>query len=368
MKRRSSRYFLRVLLNTLVGYLLAAAIIFAVLIVLLLLNVGIESWEAILLIIGAVCCGIAVSAVMTYYAMKKQTQLIRDIDRVLDAISEGDLTARLPLTRYDVHLDKIITKFNAAIGELNSVAILKSDFIRNFSHEFKTPIASIKGFAELLYRDKALSQEEQERYCKIIAEESARLSRLAEMTLLFGKFDAQNIILDREPCYLDEEIGECILELYEAADKKGQTVEIEIGHIAVSASKALSRQLWINLFSNAAKYTGEHGHIALSARENAEEIVVSFRDDGIGMTEETMKHIFLAYYQADASRHGHGIGLGLAICKRIADLHGWKIEVSSEFGKGSTFSVHIPRTVPEAEGSASETEKVSHESVGLHTL
>ena len=368
MKRRSSRYFLRVLLNTLVGYLLAAAIIFAVLIVLLLLNVGIESWEAILLIIGAVCYGIAVSAVMTYYAMKKQTQLIRDIDRVLDAISEGDLTARLPLTRYDVHLDKIITKFNAAIGELNSVAILKSDFIRNFSHEFKTPIASIKGFAELLYRDKALSQEEQERYCKIIAEESARLSRLAEMTLLFGKFDAQNIILDREPCYLDEEIGECILELYEAADKKGQTVEIEIGHIAVSASKALSRQLWINLFSNAVKYTGEHGHIALSARENAEEIVVSFRDDGIGMTEETMKHIFLAYYQADASRHGHGIGLGLAICKRIADLHGWKIEVSSEFGKGSTFSVHIPRTVPEAEGSASETEKVSHESVGLHTL
>lgn len=362
MKRRSSRYFLRVLLNTLVGYLLAAAIIFAVLIVLLLLNVGIESWEAILLIIGAVCCGIAVSAVMTYYAMKKQTQLIRDIDRVLDAISEGDLTARLPLTRYDVHLDKIITKFNAAIGELNSVAILKSDFIRNFSHEFKTPIASIKGFAELLYRDKALSQEEQERYCKIIAEESARLSRLAEMTLLFGKFDAQNIILDREPCYLDEEIGECILELYEAADKKGQTVEIEIGHIAVSASKALSRQLWINLFSNAVKYTEEHGHIALSTRENAEEIVVSFRDDGIGMTEETMKHIFLAYYQADASRHGQGIGLGLAICKRIADLHGWKIEVSSEFGKGSAFSVHIPRTVPETEGSVKETEKFSHES------
>lgn len=286
-------------------------------------------------------CGIAVTATFMFISIKRERKLISDIDEVLDKISSGDFTAQIPLTHNDMNEDDLITKLNAAISELNSVAILKSDFIRNFSHEFRTPIASIKGFSEILSKNKSLSEDEREKYYKIINEESTRLSNLANMTLMLGKFDAQSIVVDQESFYIDEQIEECALQLYAEVERKKLNVQIDLPHIKVYASKELLKELWLNLFSNAVKYTEQGGRISIVHSPTPNEDVISFIDNGIGISEEAQKHIFDAYYQENTTRGSRGIGLGLSICKRITDLHGWKLTVESVKGKGSTFSVHI---------------------------
>lgn len=343
MNKRKSRYFLRLLFNTLAGYLIACALIAGILSILILSNVGIESWEIIIIVTGALLISVIVSTFLTYLSMKKENKLVAEIDEALDKISNGDFNVRLNLTEHDPYLDKTIAKFNSVIEELNSVAILKNDFIRNFSHEFKTPISSIKGFSELLYRNKNLSEEDKEKYCRIINEESARLANLANMTLLLGKFDAQNIVVDKETFFVDEQIEECALILYSEVERKSIDVQTSLMHFSVFASKELLKELWLNLFSNAVKYTERNGHISILSYETPSEYVISFKDDGIGIEKSAIKNIFNAYYRENTSRSGDGIGLGLAICKRITELHGWEISVNSEKGKGSVFSVIIPR-------------------------
>lgn len=343
MNKRKSRYFLRLLFNTLAGYLIACALIAGILSILVLSNVGIESWEIIIIVTGALLISVIVSTLLTYLSMKKENKLVAEIDETLDKISNGDFNVRLNLTEHDPYLDKTISKFNSVIEELNSVTILKNDFIRNFSHEFKTPISSIKGFSELLYRNKNISEEEKEKYCRIINEESSRLANLANMTLLLGKFDAQNIVVDKETFFVDEQIEECSLLLFHEVEKKSLNVQIDLQHFSVYGSKELLKELWLNLFSNAVKYTEQNGSISVYSDETPTEYRISFEDNGIGIDDAAIKNIFNAYYQENTSRTSGGIGLGLTICKRITELHGWIISVKSEKGKGSVFSVIIPR-------------------------
>ena len=335
------KYFLRTLLYTAIGYIVAAIIIFGMLLLGLTGIVGFTSIGGVFLVIAGIVCGVAVTATFMYISMKRERKLINNIDDVLDKISSGDFTAQIQLTHNDINTDNLITKFNAAIAELNSVAILKNDFIRNFSHEFKNPIASIKGFSEILSKNKSLGEEEREKYYKIINEESTRLSNLANMTLMLGKFDAQSIVFNKESFYIDEQIEECALQLYAEVEKKNLNVEIKIEHIQVYASKELLKELWLNLFSNAVKYTEQGGRISIVHSQTPNEHVISFVDNGIGISEEAQKHIFDAYYQENTTRGSRGIGLGLSICKRITDLHGWDLTVESVKGNGSTFSVHI---------------------------
>lgn len=341
--KRKLKYFLRTLLYTAIGYIVATVIIFGMLLLGLTGVIGFTSIGGVFLVIAGIVCGIAVTATFMFISMKRERKLISDIDDVLDKISYGDFTIQIPLTHNDINADNLITKLNAAISELNSVAILKNDFIRNFSHEFKTPIASIKGFSEILSKNKSLSEEEREKYYKIINEESTRLSNLANMTLMLGKFDAQSIIVDKENFYIDEQIEECALQLYAEVERKKLNIQIELEHIQVYASKELLKELWLNLFSNAVKYTEQEGNISIVYSQTPNEYIISFIDNGIGISEEAQKHIFDAYYQENTARGSRGIGLGLSICKRITDLHGWKLTVDSIKGKGSKFSVLIAK-------------------------
>lgn len=337
--KRTLQYFLRTLLYSAIGYMVAAAIIFCMLLLGLTGKIGFTAVGGALLVVAGIVCAITVTATFLFLSVKRERKLVSDIDDALDKISSGDFTAQIPLTHSDINTDNLIVKFNAVIAELNSVAILKSDFIRNFSHEFKTPIASIKGFSEILSKNKSLSEEEREKYYKIISEESARLSNLANMTLMLGKFEAQSIVVDKETFYVDEQIEETALQLYAEVESKKLHVRTDLKHIPVYASKELSKELWFNLFSNAVKYTEQGGEISIVYAQTPNEHIISFIDNGIGIGEEAQAHIFEAYYREDAARDSRGIGLGLSICKKITDLHGWRLTVDSIKGKGSSFSV-----------------------------
>lgn len=272
-------------------------------------------------------------------------RVVRPIERVIratDKVAKGDFTVRISEKNGAGEVKELVQSFNAMTEELGSTEIFRSDFIRNFSHEFKTPMVSIEGFARQLKRTD-LSEEERQNYCNIIIEEARRLTGMSQNILLLSKFENQQIVPDKVPYRLDEQLRDCILRRERAWEKKGLEWELELAPVTLCQNGEALFHVWDNLISNAIKFTPEGGKLSMTASENESSAVVTLRDTGIGMTEEEMKHIFDKCYQADSSHSGEGNGLGLCIAKRVTELCGGSISVRSKKGEGSVFTVILPK-------------------------
>ena len=293
--------------------------------------------------------GFAVSLILgTFFAVlffKRSVDLADNLKIALKRISKGDYSVRIEnkSNNKDSLIYDVIENFNKMVEELNSVAILRNDFISNFSHEFKTPIVSIKGYAELIKDGKNLTEKQKQEYLQIIIDESKRLSNLASSTLLMSKLDSQTEIKETEIFSVNEQIKQCVLILDNEFKTKNLEVKIKLGKMRVNCSMDMLQQVWLNILTNAIKYTPMGGKIRISSIEMEKEYVISISDNGIGMNKETLDHIFDKYYQGDNSHATTGNGLGLSIAKRIVELSGGKIEVNSAEGKGTTFSVSLPK-------------------------
>ena len=238
----------------------------------------------------------------------------------------------------------VAENFNKMTAELKSVHTLRNDFINDFSHEFKTPITSINGFANLLLETE-VTEEERRQYLTIIAEESSRLSKLAEETLMMSRLDSQQNIIDQEWYALDEQIRQNLILLSKDWGAKLIEIDTDLNPVSYLGNPALMSHIWLNLISNAIKFTPGHGRIAVNLKESGGKIYVSVADNGKGMTKEETSRIFNKYYQADASHATKGLGLGLSIAHRIVELCGGEIQVASTPGEGSTFTVILPTDV-----------------------
>jgi signal transduction histidine kinase len=226
--------------------------------------------------------------------------------------------------------------------ELQSVQILRNDFINNYSHEFKTPIASINGFAELL-REKKLPEEERDQYLKIIADESARLSKLASNTTLLSRLSSQQIVSGIEEYDLGAQLRECSIIL--SGKWLGKDIAFDgedIPSLIYKGNKEMMQHLWINLLDNSIKYTPEGGEIKVSLAQKDGFAVVKIADNGEGISDETKARLFIPYFQGDASHSKEGLGLGLAIVMRIVELCKGNISVDSAVNEGSVFTVKLP--------------------------
>jgi signal transduction histidine kinase len=258
----------------------------------------------------------------------------------INRVAEGDVDIELELKNAGEY-KPMYENFNRMVRELKNTKLEMRNFMNDFSHEFKTPITSIQGFAELLLESE-VSEEERNEYLKIIAEESARLAGLSQNTLLLSKLDAQEVITDRNEFELDEQIKRCTILLFRELEKKQIRLNMELPSVKFYGNSELMCQLWINLINNAIKFTPLQGEITIIMFVVGAKIMVEISDTGIGMDEETMKHIFKKYYQGDDSHATKGFGLGLSIAKRIVELCGGDISVTSVSGRGSTFSVVLP--------------------------
>lgn len=274
------------------------------------------------------------------YLLRKVTRLTNAINRV----ASGDFGVTLDETRA-APLTEVVRDFNKMVRELQSVETLRSDFISNFSHEFKTPIFSINGFAQLLL-DTEVSAEERHEYLQIIADESARLTQLAEQTMMLSRLDSQQSIPDRELYSLDEQLRQTAILLSPAWHDKHIGLNIDTQPLSFYGSPSLMSHVWINLLNNAIKFTPENGSISVSAHQLGDRLLVSIQDTGCGITDEQLPHIFHRYYQGDRSHSSKGLGLGLSIAHRIVELCGGTIEVTSTFGVGSCFTVSLPTEAP----------------------
>lgn len=253
-------------------------------------------------------------------------------------IAECDFTVRVEDSPIFANVG-IADNVNALAKQLGSVETLREDFVSNFSHEFKTPIVSISGFATLL-KNANLSDEERQEYLDIIIDESNRLVRLSESVLMLTRLDSQTIV--KEPFLLDEQIRQSMLLFERPCSVKSIEMSADLDEITVFNEKKLLSQVWVNLLSNAVKFTPSGGKISVSAKQDGGVVIVKIADSGCGMDEETLKNIFSKFFQGDRSHATEGNGLGLPIVKKVCDLLGLKIDVESVLNVGSTFTVIIP--------------------------
>ena len=281
-----------------------------------------------------------VSAAASKFPLKPIRSLIDGMDR----LASGDFKTRIRvgriMRRYPTYV-AVAESFNKMAEELENTELLRSDFINNFSHEFKTPIVSIAGFAKLLKRGN-LPKTEQEQYLNAIEEESLRLSTMATNVLSLTKVENQAILTDVRPYNLSEQIRACMLLLESKWSKKDIELELDFGEYMIHANEELLKQVWINLLDNAVKFTPDGHTIQVRITEDGETLTVEVRNTGSQIPAESQGKIFQKFYQADESHASQGNGIGLAIVKRVTELHGGRVSVSSEHDV-TAFRVELPK-------------------------
>lgn len=270
--------------------------------------------------------------------------IIRPIQRMSDAfdeLSRGNFSVRIPTNEKIAEIREMAQHFNAMTYDLSHIETLRSDFIANVSHEFKTPLAAIEGYATLL-QNPNLTQEKHSHYVDIILENSRRLSNLSSNILALSKLENQEMVVNNRHFRLDEQIRKVMLMLESKWTAKEIEFDMDLSKQIYYGNEPLLSQVWSNILDNAIKHSYAGGVIHVNIQRTDMYLTVSIADHGDGMTEEVQKHIFEKFYQGDSSHKAEGNGLGLALVKRIVELCHGTVSVKSSPGEGTIFYVNLP--------------------------
>ena len=277
--------------------------------------------------------------------LRRRATVEKPVERILFAterIASGDFDTRIEIANtYDKYngYDLISENLNIMAAELSRSEILKNDFVSNVSHELKTPIAVISGYADAL-RDQTLPPEEREKIAEALSRAAKRLSALVSNILKLTKLENQETRPELERFNLTSMLGEVILGYESVIENKGLTLECDLDDVYITSSPSLLELVFHNLISNAIKFT-DKGTVSISLKRTDDRVSVQISDTGCGMSRDVGMKIFEKFYQGDTSHAGEGNGLGLALVRRVIDILGGEITVSSELSHGSTFTVTI---------------------------
>ncbi len=304
---------------------------------------GYLHWTPIVLAASMFGVSLVLGTILSIFVAKR---FLRPIDGLISAnkrVAEGDFTVRVeedPEKTGEMH--ELLHSFNLMVSELQSIELYRTDFINNFSHEFKTPIISVRGFAKQL-KNPDLSREQQEEYLDIIIKESDKLCNMSGNVLQISKLENQTLISDKIPILLDEQIRNSILLLERQWLEKNVQWDLELSPVEYCCNADLLSQVWKNLFENAIKFVDKEGTIGVRLFEDEAAVTVIISDNGCGIEPQDLPRIFEKFYQCDPSHSKQGNGLGLSIVKRIVDLCGGRIEVTSKLSEGTVFTIHLPK-------------------------
>ena len=301
--------------------------------------------NAFLLIAAITLSSMIIGALLAAITSKFFFNRLSKISEGMREIARGNFKARVhERDKKDAlsEFGELERTFNQMASDLDGIEIFRNDFINNFSHEFKTPIVSLRGFARQLQSGN-LTEEQRKEYIDIIVKESERLADMSTNVLLLSKLENQQIVSEKTEYDLDEQIRGCILLLEKGWTDKNIELDIELDCVTYCFNEEMLSHVWVNLFSNAIKFTHTGGRIGCRLYETESAVVCEISDNGIGMTRETLERIFEKFYQGDTSHSGLGNGVGLNIVHRILTLAGGNIEVDSTFGGGSKFTVYLPK-------------------------
>lgn len=274
------------------------------------------------------------------FASGRMLKPILKLTAATQKVAKGDFEVSVKPGRND-EIGILIKNFNQMAKELGSMEYLQKDFMRNVSHEFKTPLASIQGFAKLLQNEE-LTREERLEFSGIILEETERLSKLSSNILRLSRLENQKELNVKKEFLLDEQIRTAIVLLESKWSQKQLNFEVRMDKTAYTGDEELLQQVWVNLIENAVKFSAQGGTIEVSVSKTERFAEARIKDGGIGMNEETKQRIFERFYQGNASHADEGSGLGLSIVKRILELSNGEIQVKSSPGQGTEFLVRLP--------------------------
>lgn len=256
-------------------------------------------------------------------------------------VAKGNFTINPDYESNLNEMNELFDSFKVMVDGLSATETLRKDFISNVSHEFKTPINAIEGYATLL-QDKSQSDAEKDECVSKIIYNTKRLSSLVGNILMLSKVECSNIPLQKNLYSLDEQIRQSIVSLEAKWLEKEIEFEVELDSVNYNGLESLMYHVWTNLLDNAIKFSSNKGLISIKLKEESNQIVCSISDNGIGMTTDIKARIFDKFYQGDTSHQSEGNGLGLSLVKQIIDISVGKIEVISEAGEGSTFTILLP--------------------------
>lgn len=272
---------------------------------------------------------------------------VKEILRVLQQLKDGNFKARISvpfLINKENRFRDIAENINLLAGELSGVETLRTDFMANVSHEMKTPLAVMQNYGTMLQTPE-LPDEKRIEYAKAVSDGSKRLADLMTNILKLNRLENQQIYPQAKEYDLGEQLCECLLGYESIWERSEIEIDTDIADgVTVTADPELLSLVWNNLFSNAFKFTEPGGKVSVSLIAGDYYAVVKVTDTGCGMSPDVGAHIFEKFYQGDTSHSTAGNGLGLALVKRIVDITGAEISVTSTLGMGSTFTVQLRRT------------------------
>ena len=290
-------------------------------------------------IVWMILLSIAMGLVLSLIFSRMFISPITRLSRAMQQVAQGDFTVRLDHAGHFGEMRQSYDNFNTMTRALAATETLQSDFVSNVSHEFKTPINAIEGYAMLL-QDTADPVQQKEYIGKILTS-THRLGDLVNNILLLSKVDNQSIPTEKTAYRLDEQLRQALLMLERKWTEKGIELDVDLVPVTYTGPENLMLHVWTNLIDNAVKFDPPGGLLRLTLRREDGKIIVTVADSGLGMTPEQQAHIFDRFYQAEGSHQGEGNGLGLALVKRILETAGGRIAVDSAPGKGSTFTVEL---------------------------
>lgn len=281
---------------------------------------------------------VTIGSVITMFVGRLLIRPVENISGAFDELSKGNFSVKVPENEKLREIREMAERFNAMTYDLSHIETLRSDFVVNVSHEFKTPLAAIEGYAALLQNPRLL-EERRARYIEKILENSGKLSGLLSSVLMLSKLENQETVPDCKEYRLDEQLRRVILGLENKWSEKEIEFDMDLPCVMYRGSEQLLEQVWSNIIDNAVKHSPHGGIIRVNITNTENAVSVCIADNGEGMSEEITRHIFEKFYQGDSSRKAEGNGLGLALVKRIVDLCKGNILVKSAPGEGAEFTV-----------------------------
>jgi len=297
-----------------------------------------------LVILFMTLISLIIGGVIAFFSSYIPLKPIEDSIGKMKRLAAGDFKTRLKfggILSSHPAAKEFEDSFNTMAQELGNTELLRIDFINNFSHEFKTPIVSIAGLANLLEVGN-LTEEQRVQYARAIREESMRLSSMASNVLSLTKVENQAILTEVSGFNLSEQLRSAVLLLEEKWTGKEVDLRLEFDEHMIEGNEELLRQVWINIIDNAVKFVPRQGTVEIDVLDVGDKLSVSISNTGSEIPPDKLDKIFNKFYQADESHATKGNGIGLAIVKRIVELHSGNIDVVSQNGV-TTFTVILPK-------------------------
>lgn len=342
VRSQTNRFSLRLRLTLMVSAELVLSAILAALVA-MLLDPYFASDSRIFLSITLLVTCVIVGSVVTGILSKLVYAPMKNVIRAMEKVADGDYSVRLNDSSSAKEVMELYTGFNLMTHELQATEVLQTDFVSNVSHEFKTPINAIEGYTMLLQGSENLSEDE-ELYLEKIVFNTRRLSTLVGSILLLSKLENQHIPARKTVFRLDEQIRQSIVAMEPDWSKKNVDFDVELEKIEHEGNEPMLRHVWDNLIANAVKFGPENGTVTIHLAVDKGQIRFIIEDEGCGLSEEALKHIYDKFYQADSSHKEEGNGLGLALVKRILSLENGRIYAENLADKGCRFTVELNKS------------------------